>query len=139
MRSCTLSTSTSHQLEQPSHINDGKPRSRVIRSLSEPVAPAERTLKSSCEVVITGVKFEVCFVVLIFLNAISMAVESEYLGFETGYQIKALGANRPADEIWPWARTLFFVLDVFFGVAFTFELLMKLVVRGLAFFWVCLE
>merc|ERR1712032_794530 len=60
-----------------------------------------------------------------------MCLETQYKGFDIGYE---MGLNltgtepmRPAREVWPGAKDAFDVIDVGFGLAFTVELILKVI------------
>mmetsp|Transcript_31404 Transcript_31404/g.72846 ORF Transcript_31404/g.72846 Transcript_31404/m.72846 type:complete len:1104 (+) Transcript_31404:60-3371(+) len=83
---------------------------------------------------VKGPRFEGLFGALIILHTVLMAVEVQYDGMEVGHQLNYPGENRPAAEVWPWAQRFFKIITWFFVVAFTIELILKLLGLQLAFF-----
>jgi hypothetical protein len=79
--------------------------------------------------IVTSTTFELTMAVVILLNTFCIAAEAQYKGMESGYNFGVTGDNRakPADKSWPGADQVFFVLEWFYGVLFTVELLLKLV------------
>mmetsp|Transcript_68123 Transcript_68123/g.134450 ORF Transcript_68123/g.134450 Transcript_68123/m.134450 type:complete len:584 (+) Transcript_68123:37-1788(+) len=71
--------------------------------------------------------FETAFAALILLNTLVMAVESQYRGLDSGFKVGYPGSNAPADDVWPWARLFFDIMEWFFGILFTIELFMKII------------
>eukprot|EP00929_Paragymnodinium_shiwhaense_P110644 TRINITY_DN7781_c1_g1_i1.p1 TRINITY_DN7781_c1_g1~~TRINITY_DN7781_c1_g1_i1.p1 ORF type:complete len:614 (-),score=94.82 TRINITY_DN7781_c1_g1_i1:74-1915(-) len=78
--------------------------------------------------------FEATFAGLIFFNTVCMGMEQQYSGFETGYQLNVPGYTKSAKEAWPTAETVFMVSEFFFGVVFTAEVLLKVIVFRFDFF-----
>jgi len=75
---------------------------------------------------VRSVYFEMTFAILIVMNTVMMAVEAQYNGFDSGKELNYPGCTQSADAIWPGVRTAFDVLENFFGVAFTVEVVAKL-------------
>jgi len=69
--------------------------------------------------------FETGFAFLILLNTIILALEQQYHGIENGYLVSYSGTYRRAAEAWPGALEVFEMCEMFFGVAFTVELVLK--------------
>eukprot|EP00929_Paragymnodinium_shiwhaense_P072061 TRINITY_DN36584_c0_g1_i1.p1 TRINITY_DN36584_c0_g1~~TRINITY_DN36584_c0_g1_i1.p1 ORF type:complete len:675 (+),score=135.94 TRINITY_DN36584_c0_g1_i1:142-2166(+) len=78
--------------------------------------------------------FELVFAVLILANGAVMMIESQYRGFQTGYTLGYPLTPRPASEVWPWAEAAFIALDMFFGIVFTIELVLKVIGLRRVFF-----
>ena len=76
--------------------------------------------------VTSSTSFEMVFALLIILNTVSMAFEAQYVGIQSGFELKFDGIEADAASTWPGAKTAFYVLELFFGVAFTFEVLVKM-------------
>eukprot|EP00439_Symbiodinium_sp_Y106_P069598 s695_g12.t1 len=73
---------------------------------------------------------------LIVCNAMVFAFEAQYRGFEMA---EALGFKRDeisvtAHELWPGAEDVFPVIEMFFGVIFTIEVVLRLYAERLHFF-----
>jgi hypothetical protein len=90
-----------------------------------------RTATPFLKSVVNGSKFELACTAVIFLNAAVMAVEMQYRGFDVGYFLRLEDYTRPADQTWPWAETLFLVMDWFCIIWFTVELLMRVICEPL--------
>eukprot|EP00811_Abedinium_folium_P009326 NODE_1861_length_2351_cov_9.726619.p1 GENE.NODE_1861_length_2351_cov_9.726619~~NODE_1861_length_2351_cov_9.726619.p1 ORF type:complete len:730 (+),score=120.81 NODE_1861_length_2351_cov_9.726619:107-2191(+) len=95
----------------------------------EPAANAEARkpvcVQSLLEACFLSAPSEVFFGVCILLNAIIIALEVQYAGFESAHVINYRGRGQPADEIWPGALDAFGTLDWIMGVIFIIELLGK--------------
>merc|ERR1719217_1622517 len=57
-------------------------------------------------------------------------VEAQYASLTTGYKLGYPKCDKPGDELWPGAQLLFNVLEMIFGIAFTFEVAMKMSANG---------
>eukprot|EP00435_Cladocopium_sp_Y103_P069186 s44_g32.t2 len=79
-------------------------------------------------------QFQLTFALLICSLCAVMGFEVQYRGFETGFKLGYTGYTQSAAEIWPLADPAFEIIDIFFGAAFTLELLLKLVASGCTFF-----
>ena len=77
--------------------------------------------------VIMGHTFELIFSALIMLNTITMAIESQYLSFDTALELGYPNASSSTDT-WPQADACFSIIQMFFGCVFTMEVLLKCVV-----------
>lgn len=84
--------------------------------------------------VVLSFSFEGAFGVLICANTMVMAFQSEFNGLETGYNEGFDGIERPAKDIWPSADETFLVLEYFFGILFTVEIVLKVIVLAHHFF-----
>jgi len=78
--------------------------------------------------------FETAFSLLIIMNTIVMIFEAQYKGIDAGWDIGYPTSVRPAKEAWPFAAGILDVTEMFFGVVFTIEVLVKLVCLRLEFF-----
>jgi hypothetical protein len=74
--------------------------------------------------------FELIAAAAIMLNVVFMALEMQYNGFDTGYDIGAPNFTEPASEIWPHGETAFFVATVVFNTWFVIELLLRIGATG---------
>lgn len=79
-------------------------------------------------------QFQLTFALLICSLCAVMGFEVQYRGFETGFKLGYTGYTQSAAELWPLADPAFEIMDIFFGAAFTLELLLKLVAGGCTFF-----
>mmetsp|Transcript_25761 Transcript_25761/g.60159 ORF Transcript_25761/g.60159 Transcript_25761/m.60159 type:complete len:1130 (-) Transcript_25761:48-3437(-) len=100
------------------------------------------------EVLVLSTWFEAIFVVLILANTIVMCFEVQYAGMDHEHkllkQLAEEGVNisysvntasdRSAEDDWPGAEEAFQVLEWFFGIAFTIEVGLKLIVLRRKFF-----
>eukprot|EP00929_Paragymnodinium_shiwhaense_P058321 TRINITY_DN29198_c0_g2_i1.p1 TRINITY_DN29198_c0_g2~~TRINITY_DN29198_c0_g2_i1.p1 ORF type:complete len:361 (-),score=65.12 TRINITY_DN29198_c0_g2_i1:500-1465(-) len=78
--------------------------------------------------------FEIVFASMTFINAVTMGLEQQFIGFDTGYKLQAPGYTRRASEIWPNGETHFVVTESVFGIIFTFEVIFKVFVLRYGFF-----
>jgi Ca2+-binding EF-hand superfamily protein len=73
--------------------------------------------------------------VLIFASTLILAIEAQYEGMQSGYQMKLGGMDQtPASERWPGAADAFSIFEWFFGLLFTAELFFKLLGLGYNYF-----
>lgn len=72
--------------------------------------------------------FDGVFSLLILFNSIVMAFEVQYNGLDNCLRANMPGCDRPAEEIWPGAGQAFYVLGWIFGLLFTLEVVLKIVV-----------
>jgi len=70
-------------------------------------------------------RFEVAFSMLIVLNTVVMALESQYKGYGVGRNLNYPNYNSTSTEAWPGMDAVFLVLGWFFGIMFTIELVLK--------------
>eukprot|EP00929_Paragymnodinium_shiwhaense_P006169 TRINITY_DN10905_c0_g4_i3.p1 TRINITY_DN10905_c0_g4~~TRINITY_DN10905_c0_g4_i3.p1 ORF type:complete len:626 (-),score=109.43 TRINITY_DN10905_c0_g4_i3:334-2211(-) len=84
---------------------------------------------------VTSSAFEVLFAGLIALNTVTMCLEAQYSGFDVGFQIRHRSTPQDAAKTWPFAVYFFNVLEYFFGVAFTIEVVAKLLATGTGFLY----
>eukprot|EP00931_Biecheleriopsis_adriatica_P039458 TRINITY_DN22566_c0_g2_i1.p1 TRINITY_DN22566_c0_g2~~TRINITY_DN22566_c0_g2_i1.p1 ORF type:complete len:1346 (+),score=265.62 TRINITY_DN22566_c0_g2_i1:113-4150(+) len=94
----------------------------------------EGTPREKLQALVNDPRFELFFMVLILMNTVLMSVQIQYRGLEAGFQIGFHGAVKPAAEVWPGAETAFQVFEMFFGVLFTVEIVLKLLAVDLRFF-----
>mmetsp|Transcript_57654 Transcript_57654/g.135084 ORF Transcript_57654/g.135084 Transcript_57654/m.135084 type:complete len:551 (+) Transcript_57654:95-1747(+) len=79
--------------------------------------------------------FEVFFSFLIFLQAVSMAIEVQYTGLQWGYELQYTGYSVPASEAWPGVPAFLQAIEMFFGCFFLMEMVLKLCGLGKEFFY----
>jgi len=84
--------------------------------------------------IVSGPYFEGTFAMLILINILIMAIESQYIGIESGYEVGYPGSKNQATETWPGADTAFEIVEWIFGVLFTLELIVKFSCIGCHFF-----
>jgi hypothetical protein len=71
--------------------------------------------------------FESSIAIMIALNTLVIAIETQYQGYEHGYNMGYPKYDRPAEEVLPNIMTLFFICDYVFGIIFTLEFFAKVV------------
>eukprot|EP00929_Paragymnodinium_shiwhaense_P110649 TRINITY_DN7781_c3_g1_i1.p1 TRINITY_DN7781_c3_g1~~TRINITY_DN7781_c3_g1_i1.p1 ORF type:complete len:675 (+),score=105.96 TRINITY_DN7781_c3_g1_i1:86-2110(+) len=125
-RSSLASVNTENMPDMVSRTSTGK-KMKIRRQFS--VANPSRARR-----ILNNPYFESVFAALIFINAISMGLEQQYMGMDTGYNLQMPGRSRPAKQVWPHAEVVFFTLETFFGIIFTVEVIVKLVVFRSDFF-----
>merc|ERR1711933_627482 len=62
-----------------------------------------------------------------------IALEMQYYGIESGHKMEYPGSTLSAEATWPGANVFFQVAENLFGIAFTLEIVLKLVVLGRRF------
>lgn len=78
-------------------------------------------------------QFEGVVGVIIFLNAITMALELQYLGFSLAEDSGHRSSSGDSDEVWPYADQVFSATFWVFGVLFTLEVAIKILALRLEF------
>jgi len=96
----------------------------AVASINE-TEPTIRDPSSKLEALIASPFFEAGFGILIVLNSVVMAVEAQYHGIDTGYNLGYPGSTRAAADTWPGAEPTFEALEWFFGIVFTLEVCLK--------------
>lgn len=103
---------------------------RNISSRDEDSEESEGS-KRRCAKLLANPKFEAAICLMIFANAVVFALESQNTGMEFGYSV--FGGDLPG-LFWTGGDTFFNVLEMFFGVVFTLEVVLRLYVRRCHFF-----
>lgn len=102
-----------------------EPGSMLSHAHSKVLLGDEAVLSWNFKAVIEHPSFEAGFAVLIVFNAVVMALEMQYAGFEVGHRL-GYPAVSPGVDTWPGAKGIFDVLSAAFGCLFTMELFFKL-------------
>jgi len=124
------------ELEQaePTQTKASIASQRPVRIRTPDVHPHVQSLRNlgtsnKITELVTKTRFEVSIGILIIANAVILCLETQYKGFDIGYEMglnqTGTGPMRPAREVWPGAKGVFDALDVVFGLAFTLELALK--------------
>jgi len=79
-------------------------------------------------------KFEATFAMLILLNTITMAIEAQYRGMQNGFVVEYDKYESPAADLWPGMAISLEVLEWIFGLAFTLQLVLRLICMHVDFF-----
>jgi Ca2+-binding EF-hand superfamily protein len=99
--------------------------------------PVERSalerIRVRLRAIVEGNVFEASFAAFILANSFVMAAERQYHGFDNGQLLAYRGMTLSSEEAWPGAKETFEVIEWFFGILFTFELVMKIAALGLDF------
>jgi hypothetical protein len=119
IRTSSMSTSPSTRKSNTLHGLQLKRTNTYYSDSQGPMATLERWVNSP--------HFESAFAALIVLNTLVMAVEAQYRGIDSGYNLGYPGSNAAATDVWPWADTFFEGAEWFFGIIFSVELLFKLI------------
>jgi len=77
--------------------------------------------------VVQSAAFESFFALMIFANAIIMALEIQYEGIDLGHTIEWPSSDRTAAETWPCFIKLLEVSGMFFTILFTIEVFVKVI------------
>jgi len=75
---------------------------------------------------VDGPMYEILFGTVIVVNAVIMALEMQYRGFDSGRATAYPGYKLYAVERWPWASECFIICEWILGITFTIELLLKI-------------
>mmetsp|Transcript_79485 Transcript_79485/g.140286 ORF Transcript_79485/g.140286 Transcript_79485/m.140286 type:complete len:571 (+) Transcript_79485:81-1793(+) len=78
--------------------------------------------------------FDAFFCFLIIINTVLMAFESQLLGLEAGREIGYRHYTQAGQDTWPGAEEAFAVLEWFFGILYTLELVIKVLGMKAQFF-----
>mmetsp|Transcript_35630 Transcript_35630/g.82275 ORF Transcript_35630/g.82275 Transcript_35630/m.82275 type:complete len:553 (-) Transcript_35630:32-1690(-) len=76
--------------------------------------------------------FETSFAALIVFNALVMAADVQFIGYDIGAELQ-YAAYLPTDVTAPWANGMFALFEWFFGIVFTLEIVMKMTAFGIDF------
>jgi hypothetical protein len=123
----------SHQSKRKKHKSIREMRranSDRIKRLWFSQAPAVKEVTE----VVYGQSFEYIFSTLIVMNSVSICFEAQYTGHQIGYEQQYSGYMRPAKDIWPKGEITFKILEMVFGICFTFEVFLKLLAMQQRFF-----
>jgi len=111
------------------HSEDWMQRARRMIKTGSASSTEEAGGKSSLAACIESTAFEMTFAVLIVVNAIVMCVEAEFSGWSTGYKLGVQGAQAAGDT----ADKFFEITGLMFTIAFTIEVVAKLVAQQFRF------
>jgi len=105
-------------------------QSKRIQELVDDFNAAENEGRqiSMMEKIVDSNAFEIISIAAIMLNTAVLALQVQYEGLDAGYKLKHMAFNRPADDAWPGARTIFRVFNYLFTVVFILELLTRILV-----------
>jgi len=92
---------------------------------------SEEAKGHGCARLLSNPKFEAAICMMIFANAVVFALESQNTGMEFGYN--SFGGDYPG-LFWAEGDLFFEVLEIGFGIVFTVEVFLRLVVRKFLFF-----
>jgi len=110
------------------------PRSSRINSRLSKLGVTQVDTKSAgVKRLVTNPIFDAFFGLLIVCNAVVIAIEMQYQGLESGFIVKYPGYTTPSSESWPWCKLFLNVMEWFFGLLFTVELILKVVGLGREF------
>jgi len=76
---------------------------------------------------VEGSTFDVITSIMVSLCCAMMAVESQYDGLQAEYVLNNDDFTKPASQVWPHAKMVLLVSDLFFNTLFTIELVIRLV------------
>jgi len=79
---------------------------------------------------VTSVQFDFFFSACIVLNVVLMALQAQLSGFDSGQKVQYVGYSRGAGDVWPWGPPLLQGAEMFFGVLYTCELVVKCIGLG---------
>jgi len=105
-----------------------------VRSINATLQGVGKLRHSGLLKIVTSPTFEVFFVSLIVLSALTMAAQGQYEGLDAGYRIGYRTTTRPASEVMPGAPAVFEACEWTFGVIFAVELVLKIIALRCDFF-----
>lgn len=84
------------------------------------------TEKSSClQRLVSSIWFELLSGALILMNILMMALEIQYHGWQSGYNLRLKDYDRPAGSIWPGGQDIFIWIELGFNIVFAIELILR--------------
>jgi hypothetical protein len=86
------------------------------------------------EHIVLSPQFEIFFALLIVLNTLAMALEAQYDGVGLGHELKYKRYDESSTDAWPGLNYVFDVADIFFGILFLFECVIKMIGLRIGFF-----
>lgn len=127
--------------ESTSFTHSASTNKEVVRGLRAPATEEElmalelATAKGSryvylrVRMLVLGYPLEVVLAVLILMNACTIAIQAQYNSFDVAFDLNIQGVwpdrNSRSKDTWPGADTFLFVTELFFGVVFTLEVVLK--------------
>lgn len=106
--------------------------SRKPSSLKESLARSQSSTKMQRQIprwhpsrVVRSSIFEVFFSLLILLQALCLAIETQYSGLDWGNKLAYSGYDAPAERVWPSVPTFLLTTEMLFGSLFTIECMVK--------------
>jgi len=123
----------------PSHQNSNNSNKKALKKMLTGHFESEGDIGgdgafSRLQRFVRGAQFESGFALLIVLNTLVMALESQYDGLDNGWRLGYPSSRASASDVWPGAKLFFEVTEWIFGVLFTIELLLKLISLQKRFF-----
>lgn len=132
---CIPDVVTEQSFEKRKSIDANKKASLRSRraSTEEPTFPLLSFAR--LQAIVLSNWFEAIFGMLIVFNSIVICLEAQYSGFETGYAQGFAGYRKDPTQVWPGAETAFWILEMMFGIFFTFEVVLKMIAMNVKFLW----
>eukprot|EP00747_Dinoflagellata_sp_TGD_P068325 gnl/TRDRNA2_/TRDRNA2_155664_c0_seq1.p1 gnl/TRDRNA2_/TRDRNA2_155664_c0~~gnl/TRDRNA2_/TRDRNA2_155664_c0_seq1.p1 ORF type:complete len:673 (+),score=90.59 gnl/TRDRNA2_/TRDRNA2_155664_c0_seq1:105-2123(+) len=113
-----------------SKVASGSRSSSLLRENSlqklEELAGGEERQPTRFHALVSGVRFEILSACLVLVNTFVLAMEIQYIGFGSGYEVQDKYYTMPAQEVWPNAQDVFDAVGAVFSVLFLGELLLRL-------------
>ncbi|CAE7577126.1 Scn8a [Symbiodinium sp. CCMP2592] len=100
----------------------------------EPPEEEARTLIQKIKKFVRSDTFDLVVGLLVTLNFLTMAMELQYAGLQSGYVLSIRFFDQPSASAWPWAADFFQVMRTIFLVFFTSEILLRFLFLRAAFF-----
>jgi len=94
-----------------------------------------QSMFASLEKFVNGVEFEFIFATAIMLNTLTMAMNFQYDGLQTGYELQYQAYEQSAEDAWPMVADVLKVFDRCFTILFTFELGARFLANRWRWFW----
>eukprot|EP00747_Dinoflagellata_sp_TGD_P111457 gnl/TRDRNA2_/TRDRNA2_171228_c0_seq2.p1 gnl/TRDRNA2_/TRDRNA2_171228_c0~~gnl/TRDRNA2_/TRDRNA2_171228_c0_seq2.p1 ORF type:complete len:628 (+),score=89.59 gnl/TRDRNA2_/TRDRNA2_171228_c0_seq2:61-1944(+) len=93
----------------------------------------KNTKRTRLEVIVTGPRFDIFFAAMIVVNAMVMALELQYSGYDVGLALRLPRYDRSAEDQMPGIKFLLQNAEVFFTIVFAVELVLRVVGLRLKF------
>eukprot|EP00439_Symbiodinium_sp_Y106_P077021 s62_g16.t1 len=100
----------------------------------EPPEEEAKTLIQKIKKFVRSDTFDLVVGLLVTLNFLTMAMELQYAGLQSGYVLSIRFFDQPSASAWPWAVDFFQVMRSIFLVFFTSEILLRFLFLRAAFF-----
>jgi len=84
--------------------------------------------------ILQGEKYEISLGTLVLINVLVMALEFEYVGYQTGHALQFQRMDTPPSVAWPNADNIFSGMDTTFGLIFAADIVVRIAFLHCQFF-----
>eukprot|EP00931_Biecheleriopsis_adriatica_P036472 TRINITY_DN21007_c0_g1_i2.p1 TRINITY_DN21007_c0_g1~~TRINITY_DN21007_c0_g1_i2.p1 ORF type:complete len:580 (+),score=95.93 TRINITY_DN21007_c0_g1_i2:51-1790(+) len=102
----------------------------IVRSAT---TTAPKTIPEQIKVALMSSKFEFAIGSLIMINVFTMMLQLQYDGMDNGFDLQYQWFERPAIELWPSAPDALAIVETFFTVVFTTDVVLRIIFCGCDF------